>query len=193
MHEALMQVPNLLFYGNKIKSGYEISRWKQFMYSEQPFLFIDLPDSKQSIRGTSFCNMDEVSAIVKLKDWCLNIFKQTCNASSVWDPVKNCHVKKSNLMEQHFTKNSIYVITPYNAQKNAIHEYFADDEIEDQVLSIDSSQGREFDLVFVSMVRTNSGRFIQDENRINVALTRAKHGLVIIGHAQTLRKKENWA
>jgi len=30
-----------------------------------------------------------------------------------------------------FTKNDIYVITPYNAQRNAIAEYFADDEIED--------------------------------------------------------------
>ena len=56
-----------------------------------------------------------------------------------------------------FTKNSMYVITPYNAQKNAIAEYFADQEIDDQVLSIDSSQGREFDLVFVSMVRTKPG------------------------------------
>lgn len=56
-----------------------------------------------------------------------------------------------------FTKNSIYVITPYNAQKNAIAEHFADDDTDDQVLSIDSSQGREFDLVFVSMVRTSGG------------------------------------
>lgn len=59
-----------------------------------------------------------------------------------------------------FTKNSIYVITPYNAQKNAIAECFIDDKTDDQVLSIDSSQGREFDLVFVSMVRSRPGAFI---------------------------------
>jgi len=59
-----------------------------------------------------------------------------------------------------FTKNSMYVITPYNAQKNAIAEYFAESEIDDQVLSIDSAQGREFDLVFVSMVRTTAGMFV---------------------------------
>ena len=60
-------------------------------------------------------------------------------------------------------------------------------------MSIDSSQGREFDLVFVSMVRTKSGTFVQNQNRINVGITRAKHGLVIIGSAKALRKEANWA
>ena len=95
-------------------------------------------------------------------------------------------------MLQKFTKNSIYVITPYNAQKNAIAEHFSDDGIEDQVLSIDSSQGREFDLVFVSMVRTSSGSFVQEQNRINVGITRARHGLVIVGNASILKREANW-
>ena len=95
-------------------------------------------------------------------------------------------------MLQKFTKNSIYVITPYNAQKNAIAEYFLEDGIEDQVLSIDSSQGREFDLVFVSMVRTSSGSFVQEQNRINVGITRARHGLVIVGNAAILKREANW-
>ena len=92
-----------------------------------------------------------------------------------------------------FTKSSIYVITPYNAQKNAIAECFSDQGMDDQVLSIDSSQGREFDLVFVSMVRTRSGSFVQDQNRINVGITRAKHGLVIVGNIKALEKESNWA
>ena len=92
-----------------------------------------------------------------------------------------------------FTKSSIYVITPYNAQKNAIAECFSDQDMDDQVLSIDSSQGREFDLVFVSMVRTRSGSFVQDQNRINVGITRAKHGLVIVGNIKALEKESNWA
>lgn len=43
------------------------------------------------------------------------------------------------------------------------------------------------------MVRTKSGTFVQDQNRINVGITRAKHGLVIIGSAKALRKEANWA
>ena len=60
------------------------------------------------------------------------------------------------------------------------------------MLTIDSSQGREFDIVFVSMVRTNSGSFVHDRKRINVGITRAKHGLVIVGNTRALRKHSNW-
>ena len=74
------------------------------------------------------------------------------------------------------------MITPYSAQKTAIAERFLETNTDDQVLSIDSSQGREFDIVFVSMVRSKPGNFIKEYNRINVALTRAKHGLVVIGN-----------
>ena len=46
--------------------------------------------------------------------------------------------------------------------------------------------------MIISMVRTWPGSFIKDYNRINVALTRAKHGLVVIGHEETLRQDEKW-
>lgn len=85
------------------------------------------------------------------------------------------------------------MITPYNAQKNALVDRLVEFEMEDQVISIDSSQGREFDIVFVSMVRTNPGNFIKEYNRINVAITRAKHGLVIIGNAWNLQNDEGWS
>ena len=60
------------------------------------------------------------------------------------------------------------------------------------MLTIDSSQGREFDIVFVSMVRTNAGSFVHDSKRINVGITRAKHGLVIVGNAKILKKDKKW-
>ena len=56
MHEALMQVPNLLFYNNLIKCGYSPNPWKKFMYSNAPFLFINIPNGREQIKGTSFCN-----------------------------------------------------------------------------------------------------------------------------------------
>ena len=92
-----------------------------------------------------------------------------------------------------FTESSITVITPYNAQKNIIAERFLEFEMDDQVLSIDSSQGREFDIVFVSMVRTFPGDFIKEFNRINVGITRAKHALIIVGNANALKEDERWA
>lgn len=50
------------------------NREKRFMFSESPFLFIDVPNGVEKKKGTSFCNMKEVDVIVKLKDYCLKIF-----------------------------------------------------------------------------------------------------------------------
>jgi len=61
-------------------------------------------------------------------------------------------------------------------------------------VSIDSAQGREYELVILSLVRTKgqTHKFVEDFNRVNVALTRAKHGLVIVGNAETLKQNEVW-
>ena len=61
-----------------------------------------------------------------------------------------------------------------------------------QVISVDSAQGREYDVVIISTVRTSGGIFLSEYERINVAITRAKHGLVIIGNAKALKKDEKW-
>ena len=116
-----MAVPNLLFYENRIKCGYTPNPLKQFMYSNSPFLFIDVPGGQESLKGTSFYNMDEVDVITQLKEYCLRIVGNSLEVAS----------QHAELPIQKFTKNSIYVITPYNAQKNAIAECFADDGIED--------------------------------------------------------------
>ena len=41
------------------------------MFSETPFLFIDVPAGKETLKGTSYLNQEEVDVIVSLKDFCL--------------------------------------------------------------------------------------------------------------------------
>jgi senataxin len=58
-------------------------------------------------------------------------------------------------------------------------------------MTIDSMQGREKEIIIFSAVRSNPmGEigFVSIQNRINVALTRAQHCLIIIGNAKTLSK-----
>ncbi|KAF8265013.1 hypothetical protein EI94DRAFT_400563 [Lactarius quietus] len=67
--------------------------------------------------------------------------------------------------------------------------------------TVDTFQGQEAKIVIISLVR-NSGTFeegqgasigfLKSSNRINVALSRAKHGLYILGNASNLRKNETW-
>ena len=61
--------------------------------------------------------------------------------------------------------------------------------------TVDKVQGREADIVFLSLVRNNNIGFMDNPNRINVAITRAKYQLVLVGNRKFLAEKgscEEW-
>lgn len=81
----------------------------------------------------------------------------------------------------------IAVITPYSAQVRHLRELLPDMELE--INSVDGFQGREKEAVIVSLVRSNvEGQigFLADTRRINVALTRAKRKLIVVGDSATI-------
>jgi hypothetical protein len=61
-----------------------------------------------------------------------------------------------------------------------------------EVDTVDGFQGREKDIVFLSTVRTSHVGFLADNRRLNVAITRAKKCLIIVGHEPTLSKDKLW-
>lgn len=89
-------------------------------------------------------------------------------------------------------ETSIGIITPYRAQRDLLKHSIRDCNYRSCVYTIDSIQGREFDIVIFSFVRafrTNSTQkvgFLDDMRRLNVSLSRAKKKLILVGHKATL-------
>jgi regulator of nonsense transcripts 1 len=92
----------------------------------------------------------------------------------------------------------IGVVTPYEGQRSYIVNYMQfngslkKDLYKDiEVASVDAFQGREKDYIILSCVRSNEHQgigFLNDPRRLNVALTRAKYGVVILGNPKVLSK-----
>jgi DNA replication ATP-dependent helicase Dna2 len=102
--------------------------------------------------------------------------------------------------------NEVAIITPYRQQLRALVHRLGPaaggDKIE--VLTADKSQGRDKDVVLISLVRSNQaptadgassedagiGQLLNDVKRINVALTRARKKLIIVGSRSTLSRSK---
>ena len=81
----------------------------------------------------------------------------------------------------------IAVIAPYAAQVRLIRDRIQADGVE--VDTVDGFQGREKEAVIISLVRSNRENeigFLADQRRMNVALTRARRKLIVIGDSSTL-------
>ncbi|MBA0713758.1 hypothetical protein Golax_012772, partial [Gossypium laxum] len=97
---------------------------------------------------------------------------------------------------------NIGVITPYDGQRAYIVNYTSRNGAlrqqlykEIEVASVDSFQGREKDYIILSCVRSNEHQgigFLNDPRRLNVALTRARYGIVILGNPKVLSKQPLW-
>eukprot|EP00927_Polykrikos_kofoidii_P023547 TRINITY_DN21660_c1_g2_i1.p1 TRINITY_DN21660_c1_g2~~TRINITY_DN21660_c1_g2_i1.p1 ORF type:complete len:927 (+),score=153.31 TRINITY_DN21660_c1_g2_i1:316-2781(+) len=96
--------------------------------------------------------------------------------------------------------NDIGVMTPYSAQVRVLRRLLQNLGVQSrgaslETSSVDAFQGREKELIFFSAVRCNpSGNvgFLSDWRRLNVMLTRARRGLVIVGSAGTLINDRHW-
>ncbi|WP_297473574.1 IGHMBP2 family helicase [Persephonella sp.] len=85
----------------------------------------------------------------------------------------------------------IGVITPYKDHEEYLKRLLPDIEVK----TVDGFQGREKEVIIISLVRSNLDEeigFLDDLRRLNVALTRAKRKLIVIGDAKTLSSNETY-
>jgi regulator of nonsense transcripts 1 len=170
MHPGIAEFPSAHFYEGSLQSGVaagERKLMKQFPFPNEkmPQMFYHVAGGSEELSGsgTSYLNRSEASAVGKL----VNLFVK-------------CGVDYGE----------IGIITPYDGQRQYLTQAM-EGEVERglEISSVDSFQGREKEVVVISMVRANNQGtvgFVGDARRLNVALTRARRALVVCGCANTL-------
>ncbi|MCX8069468.1 MAG: AAA domain-containing protein, partial [Thermodesulfovibrionales bacterium] len=159
-----------IFYNGKLLNG--IEKITESFISPQTIQWIDVK-GKNETAGTSRYNPKEA---IEVKELINDIAQQL---------PKGC------------TKD-IAVITPYSAQKNLIRNVIKNmrqnsclERLNIRCDTVDNFQGQEADIVIYSCVRTDGNlSFLIDRKRLNVALSRVKENLYIVGHKEFLYNAE---
>ncbi len=99
------------------------------------------------------------------------------------------------LLDAKAKEEFIGVITPYKDHEEYIKKLLEEKNIKIEVKSVDGFQGREKEIIILSLVRANEKEeigFLSDLRRLNVAITRPKRKLIIVGDAKTLSSNETY-
>lgn len=177
MHEDIMNFSSRLFYKDQLIANEMVKNWKVFL-EDQTVEFID----------TAGCGyFEEVDPETRSsfnKEEADLLFRHLTN-----------YLMSLDAMEKSDDLTSVGIISPYKAQVVNMQEQLAGMELDDAVSNklavntIDSFQGQERDVIYISLVRSNENGeigFLSDTRRINVALTRARKKLVVIGDSATI-------
>jgi len=108
--------------------------------------------------------------------------------------VEMCSRRKHKATKSQQRKLSVAVITPYRAQCRALREAINKLDIREylavEVDTVDAFQGRQADIVFFSFVRTTGpATFYADSRRMNVAISRARDAVYLIGDRKYIKSK----
>ncbi|KAF9951459.1 hypothetical protein BGZ70_000987 [Mortierella alpina] len=107
-------------------------------------------------------------------------------AATVVDYVKN-------LMRSGVAEVDIAIITPYSAQNALLRQLLREEHPGIEIGTVDGFQGREKQAIILTLVRSNDTGdvgFLSDRRRLNVAMTRSKRHLCVVGDSETLSKKD---
>ncbi len=184
MHEEIMAFSNLYFYNNALQADLSAKNNRLSYDPHDTVLypaiaFIDTAgcgfEESQNPETQSHYNEGEGKIIIyKLK---LLVEQYYASSTAIEQPL------------------SIGIITPYREQRDYLESQIKDGldfknyPVHIVVKTIDGFQGQEKDVIILSMVRSNFNQtigFLADERRLNVALTRAKKQIIVVGDSATL-------
>ena len=172
MNDKLMQFPNSEFYEGLLKTD----------------------DSIKNISLNDLVDNDDDTIISFIDTSCMenNHEKHLRDSKSFVNRVEAslCIELANKYIEMGINEGDIGIISPYSDQVKLISEL-----TEVEVKTVDGFQGREKEIIIISTVRSNPNGeigFLNDLRRLNVAITRAKRKLIIVGNKDTLNSNRTY-
>ncbi|CAM6105716.1 unnamed protein product [Calypogeia fissa] len=183
MHPQIRDFPSRYFYQGRLVDSESVKEKPGEIYHKdqllQPYLFYDISQGRESHGGSvSYQNKLEAQVAVRLY---MHLQKVIATAG--------------------IANVSVGMITPYKQQLRCLQSEFEAlvgckaDSKGVYINTVDAFQGQERDVIVMSCVRasTHGVGFVADIRRMNVALTRARRSLWVIGNATALVQSEDWA
>lgn len=179
MNEQIMRFSSNWFYDGRVESAPEV-KYRGILDYDNPITWIDTSesDAKEEFVGESFGRINKTEAELTL------------------EALKNYFIKigRQRIADEHI---DVGVISPYRAQVQLLRrmvrkaEFFKPYRGCITVNTVDGFQGQERDIIVISLVRSNDDGqigFLSDLRRMNVAITRARMKLIIVGSVQTMTR-----
>ena len=191
MNDEIMRFSSDWFYGGKVESAPQI-KYRSVLDYDHPITWIDTSDKepadtieegedlnfKEQFVGESFGRINKAEAELTLLTLAEYFTK----------------ISKRRVLEERI---DVGIISPYRAQVQYLkklikkYEFFKPYRRLISVNTVDGFQGQERDVILISLVRSNDeGQigFLKDLRRMNVAMTRARMKLIILGNKDTMTK-----
>ena len=179
MNERIMRFSSEWFYDGKVQTAPEV-QGRGILDLDNPMTWIDtsLTGAKEEFVGESFGRINKAEAQLTVS-----------TLRSCYDKIGRTRALDESI--------DVGVISPYRAQVQYLRQLIRrDDGLRPlrrliTVNTVDGFQGQERDMIIISLVRANDDGeigFLSDLRRMNVAMTRARMKLIIIGNADTLAR-----
>ena len=178
MNKDIMAFPSRWFYGGRLQAAPEAAA-RMVSPLDTPLMWLDtsqLNGEERANRSMSLSNSEEARLVIHtLRDYIEMVSPQKIESERI----------------------DFGVITPYRGQARLIRRllkmqhYFRRLKRHISVGTVDGFQGQERDVIVISLVRDNAEGnigFLRDLRRMNVAMTRARMKLIIVGNAETLSR-----
>ena len=179
MNEDIMRFSSDYFYGGQVEAAPEV-RFRSILDLDTPIEWKDTynEESKEEFVGESFGRINKAEAELTF-DTLQAYFER---------------IGKQRLLDERI---DVGIISPYRAQVQLLRrllmkrEYFKPFRRLITINTVDGFQGQERDVIVISLVRSNDDGqigFLRDLRRMNVAITRARMKLIILGDRHTLTR-----